>query len=150
MNNCNFVGRLTKEPELKATSSGKSVCNFSIAVDRGYKDSQGNRVADFIPCVAWDPIASLIVNNFSKGNNIGVTGRLESRSYEDIDGNKRTIYSILVNNIDFIQGNKAPSKSEAQEPTPSIEDEIQDELAIAYEKQALIYEDGEGGSPFDI
>ena len=66
MNNCNFVGRLTKDPEAKSTASGKGVVNFSIAVDR-YKDAQGNKVTDFIPCTAWDPTASLISRYFKKG-----------------------------------------------------------------------------------
>lgn len=112
MNNCNFIGRLTKDPEPKATSNGKTFCNFSIAVDRGYKDSQGNRIADFIPCTAWDPTASLITKYFKKGNLIGINGRMESNSYDD-NGTKRTSYFILVNNIDFIQG-----KSSIEEPSP--------------------------------
>lgn len=116
MNNCNFIGRLTKDPEGKATSNGKTFCNFSIAVDRGYKDSQGNRLTDFIPCKAWDPTASLITKYFKKGNLIGINGRMESNSYDD-NGTKRTNYSILVNNIDFIQG-KSESKSSIEEPSP--------------------------------
>lgn len=116
MNNCNFIGRLTKDPEAKATSNGKTFCNFSIAVDRGYKDSQGKRIADFIPCIAWDPTASLITKYFKKGNLIGINGRMESNSYDD-NGTKRTNYSILVNNIDFIQG-KSESKSSIEEPSP--------------------------------
>lgn len=143
MNNCSFVGRITKEPELKSTSNGKNFCNFSIAVDRGYKDSQGNRIADFIPCLAWDPTASLITKYFTKGSLIGISGRMESRSYED-NGTKRTNYSILVNNIDFIQG-KGGNKSEAN----NQEDKSKDELAIALENLALIYEEAEE-APFEI
>lgn len=118
MNNCNFIGRLTKDPEAKRTTSGKVFCNFSLAIDRGYKDAQGNKVTDFIPCVAWDNTANLVTQYFKKGNLIGVTGRMESRSYDD-NGTKRTNYSILVISIDFIQG-KSDSKPQENniEPNP--------------------------------
>lgn len=113
MNNCNFIGRLTKDPELKTTANGNKYINFSIAVDRGYKDSKGDKIVDFIPCIAWDPMASTIAEYFKKGNLIGIVGRMESRSYED-NGNKRTAYSIVVVSLDFIQG-----KSKTQEePNP--------------------------------
>ena len=147
MNNCSFIGRLTKDPDIKLTGSGKKVLNFSIAVDRGYKDSQGNRVADFIPCVAWDGVAVLIADNFSKGNNIGITGKLESSIYQDGD-KKRTSFYILVSSIDFIQGIKAPKNEEVKEEL-SEDEIIQNELNEAYSKELLVYEDGEG-SPFDV
>lgn len=147
MNNCSFIGRLTKDPEIKLTSSGKKVLNFSIAVDRGYKDSQGNRIADFISCVAWDGVAVLISDNFNKGNNIGITGKLESNIYQDGD-KKRTSFYILVSSIDFIQGIKATKNEEVKEEL-SEDEIIQNELNEAYSKELLVYEDGEG-SPFDI
>lgn len=118
MNSCNFVGRLTKEPEGKTTANGKVFCNFSIAVDR-YKDSQGNRVVDFIPCTAWESTANLVTKYFHKGDLIGLSGRFESRQYED-NGVKKTAYSILVMAIDFIQG-KAENKADAQPQAPKVE-----------------------------
>ena len=104
MNNCNFIGRLTADPEIKTLGSGKNIANFTIAVDREYKDGSGNKITDFIPCIAFDPTASLLDKYFHKGNLIGVSGRFESRSYEDSNGNKKIFYSIMVNHIDFIQG----------------------------------------------
>lgn len=149
MNNCNFIGRLTMDPEAKSTASGKALVNFSIAVDRGFKDSQGNRLVDFISCTAWDKTGTLITQYFHKGDLIGINGRLETRTYED-NGTKRTAYSIVVNNIDFIQG-KSENKTEAQAPkventpptppTTPIED-----LATNYELPVEIEED----TPFDI
>ena len=115
MNNCNFIGRLTADPEIKALSSGKSLANFTIAVDREYKDGSGNKITDFIPCIAFDPTASLLAKYFNKGNLIGVSGRFESRSYADSNGNKKIFYSIMVNHIDFIQGK---SESKPQAPAP--------------------------------
>ena len=134
MNNCNFIGRLTKDPETKSTSSDKMLCNFSIAVDRGYKDSQGNRLADFIPCTAWGKTAELIADYFKKGSLIGIQGRLESRSYEDNQGNKKTAYAIIVNNIDFISS-KSESKSPAQEE-PSPYDDAE-EVPFEYEYRGV-------------
>ena len=115
MNNCNFIGRLTTDPEIKEINNGKKLANFTIAVDREYKDGNGNKITDFIPCIAWDPIAGIVGQYFRKGNLIGITGRFESRSYEDSNGNKRIFYSIQVNHIDFIQGK---SSGNAQETAP--------------------------------
>lgn len=105
MNNCNFIGRLTKDPKIKKTTKGKAYCSFSLAVDRGYKDIKGDKIVDFIPILAWDPLASTIANYFKKGSLIGINGRMESRTYEE-EGNKMTAYSIVVISFDFIQGNK--------------------------------------------
>jgi single-strand DNA-binding protein len=126
MNSCNFIGRLTKDPEAKSTANGKVFCNFSIAVDRGYKDSQGNKLVDFIPCTAWEATSNLITKYFHKGDLIGINGRLESRAYED-NGAKKTSYSVLVNNIDFIQGkNETKEPKPQEEPVTPTEDPIED------------------------
>lgn len=136
MNNCNFIGRLTTDPEIKATNTGKSLANFTIAVDRDYKDGNGNKITDFVPCIAWDPTASVVSKYFRKGNLIGITGRFESRSYEDSNGNKRIFYSILVNHVDFIQGK---SSGNAQESTP-----------VAPQKRIEPEDDYEDGLPFPL
>jgi single-strand DNA-binding protein len=116
MNNCNFIGRLTKDPELKYVGGdNKSLCNFTLAVDKPVKDAQGNKQADFVPCTAWGKTAELLSQYFNKGSQIGITGRFESRSYEDESGNKKTSYSILVNNIDFV-GGKSERKPQAPAP----------------------------------
>ena len=140
MNSFNAIGRLTKEPEATTTANQKVYCRFSIAVDRGYKGNDGNRIVDFIPCIAWDPTATLITKYFHKGDFIGINGRLESNSYED-KGEKKTSYSILVNNIDFIQG-KSENKVEPAPPTPL------EEAAKDYE---LPYQDTEDEElPFEV
>ena len=143
MNNCNFIGRLTKDPEGKTTANGKTFCNFSIAIDRGFKDAQGNRYVDYIPCSAWEATSNLVTKYFHKGDLIGVTGRLESRNYED-NGVKKTSYSVLVNNIDFIQSKKE-DKAEAPAPTPAPEAPTNQ---LAYED--LSSEDDEEEAPFTI
>lgn len=140
MNNFNGIGRLTKDPEASVTANQKVFCSFSIAVDRGYKGSDGNRVIDFIPCIAWDPTATLITKYFHKGDLIGVSGRLEISSWED-RGEKRTRASVLVNNIDFIQGKKE-TKPEPTPPTP-LEEAAKD-YELPYDNQ----EDEE--PPFEV
>ena len=88
MNVCVLLGRLTKDPELKTTQSGKSVVTFSLAVD-GFKDT------DFIDCVAWNATAENLAKFKKKGEQIALTGRITTRSYEDRNGNKRKAVEVL-------------------------------------------------------
>lgn len=113
MNNCNFTGRLTKDPELKRTSSGTAVLDFNLAVDRRDKEKH----TDFIPCKAWKTTAETMSNYLRKGSLIAINGRLESRSYEANDGNKRTVYEIVVNSFEFLE-KRAADPAPAQAPTP--------------------------------
>ena len=131
MNNCIFTGRLTKDPEIKTTQSGKKYINFSIAVDRKTKDSNGQRQADFIPCIAWNKTAEIIAQYFVKGSPIGVIGSLQVRAY-DKDGEKRFAYEILVNEIDFIGGAKSPNNPEVTQD-PQVEEVIEDKAEAPQE-----------------
>lgn len=115
MNNCNFTGRLTKDPELKQTASGTSVATFTLAVDRKDKDKN----TDFIPCKAWSKTAETIANYLHKGSLIAVVGRLETRSY-DKDGEKRYIYEIIVTSFDFLERR---SEAAASVEMPPVVDE---------------------------
>lgn len=107
LNIATIQGRLTASPEFKVTSQGTELCTFTIASDRG-KD----KGADFIPCVAWRQTATFIHSWFGKGDMIIVSGRIQSRSYEDRDGNKRTAYDLNVEKADFCGGKKEDTKSE--------------------------------------
>ena len=95
MNCINIIGRLTADPEIKHTNAQKAVTSFTVAVDR-MKD-----VADFIPIVAWEKTAELIGKHFSKGQQIGITGSLQSRQYDDKNGNKRTAYDVVAHKVYF-------------------------------------------------
>ena len=88
MNKSILIGRLTKEPELKSTPSGRNVCQFTIAVNRNYTNANGEREADFINCVAWDKQAENLVRYQHKGNQIAIEGRIQTRNYEDNSGKK--------------------------------------------------------------
>lgn len=99
MNKCMFVGRMVADPELKTTSNGLSVCSFRIAVDRRFKDANGQRVADFIACVAWRKTAEYVNNYLRKGDLIAASGELQNRQYTAQDGAKRFITEIIVDEV---------------------------------------------------
>ena len=122
MNKVVLVGRLTKDPEIKNTSSQVQFCNFTVAVDRRFKDQSGQRQADFINCVAWRQTASFISSYFHKGSKIGVVGSLQSRSFDDQNGQKRYVTEVVVDETEFVEssGNgrqgSAPAASSAPAP----------------------------------
>ena len=105
LNTIIIQGRLTKNVELRHTTTGKAVASFTVAVDRGK-----NSGADFIPCVAWEKSAEFIEKYFHKGDMILVSGRLTQRNYEDKDGNKRTAYEVIVNTANFCDSKKSEDK----------------------------------------
>lgn len=108
-------GRLARDPELRQTTTGKSVAAFTLAVDRGTKNANGQRTADFIPVVAWDARAEFVCKYFTKGQMAAVDGRLQSRTYTAKDGTNRTVLEIVANNIHFC-GSKAESAAPAGSP----------------------------------
>lgn len=115
LNNVILMGRLVADPEIRTTSSGKSVANFRIAVDRGYsKDKQ----ADFIPVVVWESTANFVEKYFHKGDMIALRGEIQTRSYEDSNGNKRTAFEVLAREVSFC-GGKNESASAPSIPVPS-------------------------------
>lgn len=104
-----LMGRLVADPELKSTANGIATTSFRIAVDRNFANKQtGERQADFINIVAWRQTAEFICKYFRKGSMIAIEGSLQTRSYEDKDGNKRTAYDVVANNVSFT-GSKAES-----------------------------------------
>ena len=103
MNKAILLGRIVKNPELKQTQSGTSVCNFTIAVDRKYKNQDGKRETDFIPCVAWRHTAEFIEKYFHKGERIAVEGEIRPRSWEDDQGQKRYVTEVVVSDAYFCE-----------------------------------------------
>lgn len=96
--NCSIlIGRLARDPEMRRTGTGKAVTSFTIAVDNFGKDSG----ASFIPCVAWEQKGEFVNNYFSKGSQIAVRGRLQSRQYETKDGRKQTAIEVVVDEANF-------------------------------------------------
>ena len=100
-----LTGRLTADPELKSTSNGLSVTTFSIAVDRRYRSGE-ERQTDFINIVAWRQSAEFITKYFKKGNLIGIEGSIQTRRYQDKNGNNRTAFEVVVNNVQFVESKR--------------------------------------------
>ena len=113
MNNVSLIGRFTRDPELRYTSSGTAVINGNLAVTRNFKNAQGNYEADFINVVAWRKTAELIAEHFRKGDMIGLNGRIQTRNYEK-DGRKVYVTEVVAENITFIQ-NKNKGKPDTED-----------------------------------
>ena len=112
MNNICLLGRLTADPELRHTPSQVAVTSFTVAVDRSYTPKGQERQADFIPVVAWRQTAEFVCRYFRKGQRIALQGSLQSRSYTDKDGHKRTAYEVVADNVFFAEsknGGAAPA-----------------------------------------
>ncbi|MFR8012338.1 MAG: single-stranded DNA-binding protein [Clostridia bacterium] len=109
MLNCAIImGRLTADPELKTTQSGISVTSFSVAVDRNYTPKGQEKQTDFINVVAWRQTAEFVTRYFHKGSMIAIEGSIQTRKYQDRNGNNRTAVEIVANNVSFC-GSKAES-----------------------------------------
>lgn len=128
-----IMGRLSRNPELRQTTTGKNVASFTIACSRGRKDANGKDLVDWIPVVAWEHTAEFVCKYFEKGSLIAIDGRLQSRTYKDRDGNNRTAIEIVANNANFAGSkrtdggsNSVPTGGSYNEPTVQY-DEIEDE-----------------------
>lgn len=127
LNNAVIMGRLTKDPELKTTANGISVTSFTIAVDRKFNKQGEEKQADFIDIIAWRGTAEFISKYFRKGSMIAVQGSIQTRMYEDKNGNKRKVVEIVADEVSFCGDkniNAAPAPT-----TPTItpsDDEYRD------------------------
>lgn len=128
-----WMGRFTADPELKTTPSGVEYCSFQLAIDRGFKDKEGNKQTDFLPFTAWRQTAAFIDKYFHKGDMIAIRGSVQSRKYDDKEGTKRTAYTIAVEHAEFCggkksdggnYGNDAPPPEAPPEPMQGANDEM--------------------------
>lgn len=103
MNCFQAIGRFTDNPQLKKTNNGTSVLTFTLAVDRRYQKQGEEKQVDYIDCVAWKNTAETIAKYFLKGNKIGVVGNIQTRSYEDKNGNKRKATECVIDGFDFCE-----------------------------------------------
>ena len=120
MNQVNLVGRLTRDAEVKTTTSDKKVATFTLAVDRKFKNAQGQREADFIPIVVWDKPAEIIEKYTSKGSQVSIGGRLQVRSYEANDGQRKYVTEVVANDVGLLSSNTP--KQENFTPKVTIEE----------------------------
>lgn len=116
MNKAILVGRLTKDPELKTTGSGVSVCSFTLAINRRFKNAEGGYDADFINCVAWRQQAEFISKYFSKGRMVGISGSIQTRSYDREDGQRVYITEVVADEVSFVD---SKSQSDSAPTTPA-------------------------------
>lgn len=141
INNVVLMGRLTADPELRTTTTGKSVASFSIAIDRGYAKNSEEKQTDFINIVAWERTAEFVCRYFAKGAMIALQGSIQTRRYEDKTGAKRTAFEVVAREVSF-----CGSKSEAgttggnsanpyrQQPAPAPETTFQSAASGDFEE----------------
>lgn len=111
LNRVVLVGRLTRDPDLRYTPNGVAVANFTLAVNRPFTNQQGNREADFINCVVWRRPAENLANYMKKGSQVGVDGRLQSRTYEGQDGKTVYVTEVVADSVQFLES-KGASQSQ--------------------------------------
>jgi single-strand DNA-binding protein len=135
LNKAILIGRLTRDPELRYTQSGTSVCSFSIANNRTYvAGGEKKEQVSFFNCVAWAKTGEVIAEYCKKGKRIGIEGRLQQRSWDDQDGKKRQVVEIVVDNFQFLDapggsGKETPidAPSSSHEPSSNADNPFSDE-----------------------
>ncbi len=134
MNKAMIIGNLTRDPDLRTTPSGTSVCNFTLAVSRRFSNQQGEREADFIPIVVWRTQAENCAKYLRKGSQVAISGSIQTRNYEAQDGSRRYITEIVADEVKFLSRTVGRSEaSGAQTPPPAkqsepVMNEIDEEL----------------------
>ena len=118
LNKISIHGHLVRDPELRTTPSGVSVCNFTVAVDRSYTKQGEEKQTDFFECVAWRGVADTISKYFHKGKEIVVSGKIQSRKWQDKDGNNRISWEIMADSVDFC-GSKGGDNNTTANNTPN-------------------------------
>jgi len=123
INSVSLVGRLTRDVDLRYTQNGKAVANFTLAVNRPFKNAQGEQEADFINCNAWGKQAENLANYMKKGNQIGLIGRINTRSYENQEGKRIFVTEVVAEQVSFLESkgkseNKPQDKPQKQASDP--------------------------------
>lgn len=120
LNHITIMGRLVRDPELRRTGSGIAVTSFTLAVDRDFKSSSANeKEVDFIDCVAWRQAGEFVSKYFSRGRMAVVSGRLQIRSWNDKDGNKRRTAEVVADNVYFADSKTEATSAAPQAPAPA-------------------------------
>ncbi len=128
MNKVFLIGNLTRDPESRETPSGVAMCRFSIAVNRNYRNADGERQTDFFNCTAWRGQAETIARYTKKGNKVAITGSIELRDYEDNQGVRRTAVDIIVQDCELL----------TPKPTDSFDDVADEPRASAPKKKPTL------------
>ena len=110
-----LVGRLTRDPQLKRTAQGEAVTSFTLAVNRNYTSRDGQQQADFINCVVWRKPAENVERYCSKGSLVGVEGRIQTRSYDNSQGQKVYVVEVICDSVQFLETKKAENNNQDYE-----------------------------------
>ena len=125
MNKAILIGRLTRDPELRYTSSNRAVCQFTVAIDRPFTSQGGQREADFINIVAWDKTGENVGKYMSKGRLIAVEGRIQTRNYDNNEGKKVYVTEVVASNVQFLESKNATTNNNGNSfnsmPEPPVE-----------------------------
>lgn len=127
MNKVILIGNLTKDPDVRTTGSGTSVCTFRIAVSRRFANQQGERMSDFFDVVAWRQLADLCGRYLAKGRKVAVVGELQNRSYDAKDGTKQYVTEVVAESVEFLTPKGTGASAPAHVPDASDFQEIDDE-----------------------
>lgn len=119
LNNIVIMGRLTRDVELRRTGSGVAVASFTLAVDRDFSGKDGEKVTDFIDCVAWRQTGEFVSKYFAKGRMACVQGSLQLREWTDKDGNKRRNAEVIASNVYFADSKNAAQNDGSSQPAPT-------------------------------
>ena len=126
-----ITGNITRDPELRTTTGGSSVCSFTVAVNRNYRGTDGEQKEEvsFIDCSAWGKLAETIAQYGKKGNGVLVSGRLNQRAWEDKNGNKRSSVEIVVEDFNFVGGRDGGNTSgSSSAPASASQEDIQEDI----------------------
>lgn len=137
VNNVTLLGRITRDPEVKAVGSGSSVCNFTLAVNRTFKNQQGEYEADFINVVAFGNTAQRMQQYVAKGNLLAITGRIQTRNYENNMGQRVYVTEVVANNVSFVEPKNSKGNFGNQDPYNSAAPSPYDSMGGGFESSAI-------------
>ena len=127
-----LVGRLTRDPELRKTTTGTSVASFTLAVDNRLKDANGQYTTSFIPCVVWKEQAENCVRFIHKGSLVGVEGRLNHRTYDNQEGKKIQVIEVVCDSVQFLESKKADEETQQTETNNVANVDIPDDDSLPF------------------
>ncbi|CAI3308504.1 single-stranded DNA-binding protein [Enterococcus cecorum] len=132
MNHVQLIGRLTKDPELRYTSQGVGVATFTLAVQRNYSDNNGERQTDFIQCISWRKLAETIANHLVKGSLIACEGRIQTRNYENQQGQRIYVTEVVVNEVQFLESKEQTQHRKATKQQSFLDNQNLEETVPSY------------------
>ncbi len=132
LNHVQLIGRLTKDPELRYTSQGIAVATFTLAVQRNFSDGNGERQTDFIQCISWRKLAETIANHLVKGSLIACEGRIQTRNYENQQGQRVYVTEIVVNEVQFLESKEQMQSRKATKQQSFLDNQNLEETVPSY------------------